>query len=103
MGGSVKDGMPMTLYGRPILLCETAAAVGTKDDICLADLTQYVIGMRRELILDVSNAPGWSGDVVSFRMTLRLDGRPIFRDSIGFLCIEFKKQYSVWVKFACEA
>jgi len=38
--------------------------------------------MRQEMILDTSNAPGWSRDVVSFRLTLRLDGRPIFWDPI---------------------
>lgn len=82
MSGSVKDGVPQTLYGRPVFYCEAAPALGTTGDIALLDPTWYVIGLRQDMIVETSNAPGWTRDVVSFRITLRLDGMPMMGKAI---------------------
>ncbi len=63
------------LLGRPIKFTDKVPALGTEGDLCLADFSQYVIGIRQEVILDRSNAPGWTEDAVDFRVILRCDGQ----------------------------
>jgi HK97 family phage major capsid protein len=63
-----------TLLGMPLLFTEKLPTLGTKGDILLADFSQYAIGLRREVTLEKSNLPGWSRDVMSFRVILRCDG-----------------------------
>lgn len=82
MNGSVKDGVPQTLFGRPVLYCEAAPAVGTSGDIALCDLSNYVIGTRQDLSIESSNAPGWTRDVVSFKLTLRTDGQAMWSKAL---------------------
>lgn len=82
MNGSVKDGVPQTLFGRPVLYCEAAPAVGTSGDISLCDLSNYVIGTRQDLSIESSNAPGWTRDVVSFKLTLRTDGHAMWSKAL---------------------
>jgi HK97 family phage major capsid protein len=82
MNGNIRDGVPQTLYGRPILFCETSPALGTQGDLILCDLLQYICAFRQEMMIETSNAPGWSRDVVSFRLSLRFEGRPVFANPI---------------------
>jgi len=41
--------------------------IGAKGDLILADLSQYAIGMRKEIALDRSNVPGWMEDMTDYR------------------------------------
>ena len=50
--------------------------LGTAGDLALCSFGSYVVGARKEMSIDVSNAPGWSRDVVSLRILLRGDGQP---------------------------
>jgi HK97 family phage major capsid protein len=49
--------------------------LGDLGDIAFADFTQYTIGLRKEISLDKSNAPGWTEDMMDYRVILRLDGQ----------------------------
>ena len=51
-------------------------------DIVLCDLSQYLVGMRQEIQMDYSLAPGWTEDTVDFRVIQRLDGQPIMADAV---------------------
>ena len=82
INGSVADGVPMKLMGRPIVFCESSPTLGSIGDIVLADLGQYAIGIRQDISLETSNAAGWSRDVQSYRMSFRCDGLPIWSDKI---------------------
>jgi len=68
-----------TLHYKPIVFTEKLPALGTEGDICLVDLSQYAIGLRQDLILDRSNAPGWTEDLLSYRAILRVDGKPTWK------------------------
>jgi HK97 family phage major capsid protein len=65
-----------SLLGRPVLFNEFMPALGSAGDICFCDLSQYYIGLRKDLSIDKSNAPGWTEDEMSLRVIVRFDGMP---------------------------
>ena len=48
----------------------------------LCNLGAYALGMRSEIILERSNAPGWTEDLMSFRVIVRFDGYPLLNTPI---------------------
>ena len=64
----------MTLLTRPVILTEKLPTLGTVGDIVLADFSQYVIGMRKELTLDKSSHLGFATDTSHYRGIIRVDG-----------------------------
>ncbi|MCO5384432.1 MAG: phage major capsid protein [Desulfitobacterium hafniense] len=62
------------ILSRPVIFTEKVPSVGTKGDISLVDWSQYAIGLRKEVLLDKSNAPGWTEDETDYRTILRVDG-----------------------------
>lgn len=74
---SAVQGMPPTLMGLPLLFSEKCPALGSKGDLMLCDLSMYGIGLRKEIIFEMSNSAGWQRDVLSFRVIIRCDGMPL--------------------------
>ena len=72
---NAREGAPGNLLGIPVLLSEKTPALGDTGDLQLADLRHYAIGMRQEIDLDTSLAPGWKKDLTSLRVILRADGQ----------------------------
>lgn len=66
----------MTLFGRPVVVTDKCQPLGTTGDIILADLTQYIIGLRAQAFL-ASPYPGFTTDELAFRLTIRVDGQPV--------------------------
>lgn len=64
-----------TLLGKEVIFTEKCPALGAKGDLILADLSQYAIGMRKEIALDRSNVPGWMEDMTDYRVIVRVDGQ----------------------------
>lgn len=73
--GSVSSAVPSTFFGLPVIGTEKTPSLGSRGDVMLVNFSEYAIGMRQELIIESSNAPGWSRDVLSFRAVLRCDGQ----------------------------
>ena len=71
-----------SLLTRPIVFSEKASALGDAGDIILFDPSQYVVGLRQEISLETSLAPGWSQDLVSFRAIIRMDGQAVWDSEI---------------------
>jgi HK97 family phage major capsid protein len=63
------------IFGKEVLFTEKLPALGSEGDIILVDLSQYMIGMRSDVYLERSNAPGWHTDTLSYRILLRADGQ----------------------------
>ena len=63
------------ILGRPVIFTSHMPTLGSADDIMFCDLSQYVIGMRRDIRLEKSNIPGWVNDLLSYRALLRFDGQ----------------------------
>lgn len=67
----------LTIYGRPVLVTDACSALSTAGDIILADLTQYGVGMRRDITIEMSRDVYFTTDELGFKLTLRLDGQPL--------------------------
>jgi HK97 family phage major capsid protein len=63
-----------SLLGMPSFFTEKLNVIGQQGDVLLANFQNYVLGLRKDLVLEVSNAPGWGRDVLSYRVILRADG-----------------------------
>ncbi len=79
----VVDLSAMTCLGRPIIISEHCAAMGTTGDVILADWSQYLIG-HRSMIVSSSTEASYSSNTYGFlqgqtcwKLTLRMDGQPI--------------------------
>jgi len=63
-----------SMLGIPVIPTEQTPVLSSKGDIILADFGQYVVGMRSEILMAASNAPGWTTDMTDFRCIVRVDG-----------------------------
>lgn len=64
-----------TLLGRPLIWSEKCQEVGTSGDIILVDRSQYLVGMRKEVSLAVSEHVLFSSVEKAYRVVLRVDGQ----------------------------
>ncbi len=71
-----------SLLGLPLVFTEKLQKLGDLGDLILCDLSQYAVGLRRELSIDKSNAPGWTEDCEDFRVIARVDGQGIWSSAI---------------------
>jgi len=71
-----------TLLGRPLMFTEKLPSLGNQGDILLADFTQYAVGLRQELLIDKSNAPGWLQDLTDYRVIARVDGQGTWSEPV---------------------
>jgi HK97 family phage major capsid protein len=63
------------MLGLPLLISEKASALGDVGDLMLMDFSQYVLGIRKEITVERSNAPGWTEDASDWRAIIRFDGQ----------------------------
>lgn len=70
------------IFGKPIVFTEQMQSLGTVGDIALVDLSQYVIGLCKEVAIDKSNAPGWTEDMTDYRVLIRVDGQGTWNKAI---------------------
>ena len=72
-------GLPYgTLFGRPVIPTEYSSTVGTVGDIALADLSQYVLADKGGVQMAASMHVAFLTDEMVFRITYRVDGKPIW-------------------------
>ncbi|MFB6937579.1 phage major capsid protein [Streptomyces chartreusis] len=75
-------GMPMTIFGRPLIITEKAGALGTRGDLAFVDLSYYLVGDRQVMTADSSTDYKFGSDKTTFRIIQRVDGRPWIQSSI---------------------
>lgn len=63
------------LFGKRVLFTEQMKSLGSVGDIAMVDFTQYAIGLRKEVSIDKSNAPGWTEDMSDYRVLIRVDAQ----------------------------
>jgi HK97 family phage major capsid protein len=71
-----------SILGRPVLFSPSMPVLGDVNDIIFADFSQYAIGLRRNLRLEKSNIPGWTQDLMSYRVLVRFDGMGTWNEAI---------------------
>jgi HK97 family phage major capsid protein/HK97 family phage prohead protease len=78
---SEKDGK-FSILGRPCIFTPNLPVLGDLNDLIFVDLSQYAIGIRKEMKLEKSNIPGWTNDLMSYRVIVRVDGQGAWSDVI---------------------
>lgn len=73
LAGSNPYGM---LLGRPIIVTEACATLGTVGDVILADLTKYLSAVKGSVKSDVSIHLWFDQNATAFRFVLRMNGQP---------------------------
>lgn len=67
---------------RPVIFTEKTEAVGTVGDIILADLSQYVVGLKSGLRFDQSIHVHFATDELLARLIERHDGQPLWDSAL---------------------
>jgi len=76
-----RSGVPGQLFGYPLIVTEkTNLDLGDTGDLMLVNLRAYAVGIRADVVIESSNAPGWLKDKVSFRIILRADGTELWNE-----------------------
>ena len=81
-GGSIAGDRPATLKGRPVIATEYNAALGTPGDILLADLSQYTKVDKGGISTAQSMHVAFLTDENVFRITYRVDGKPMWSQPV---------------------
>ena len=76
---SQTDGK-FSMLTRPVIFTEKTSTLGTKGDIMLVDLSQYVIGLREEMRFDTSIHVAFTTDELVARLIERHDGQPLWNE-----------------------
>lgn len=74
--GGISGGQYQTILGRPVLFNDNCQAMGTKGDVLLADLKQYMLLKKGTAKQDWSMHVEFLTDRMCFRMVLRCNGTP---------------------------
>jgi HK97 family phage major capsid protein len=74
--------IPMSIFGRPLIISEKAGALGTQGDISFVDLSYYLVGDRQTMTADSSTDFNFGSDKTTFRIIQRVDGRPWLKNAI---------------------
>jgi HK97 family phage major capsid protein len=70
------DQVGPSMLGLPLRVTDHQPALGTTGDVVLADLSQYLIGDRMEMTVELSRKGGsFAEDATNFRVKSRVDGR----------------------------
>ncbi len=80
--GVLQQNGKFSLLGKELLFTEKCPALGSLGQLMLVDLSQYCIGLRKEVSLDKSIHPGWTTDEASYRAILRADGQGMWNKAI---------------------
>ena len=74
--GGISGAQYQTILGRPVLFNDNCRAMGTKGDVLLADLKQYMLLKKGTAKQDWSMHVEFLTDQMCFRMVLRCNGTP---------------------------
>jgi HK97 family phage major capsid protein len=80
--GGLADAPYATLYGRPVISTEYSSALGMPGDIALVDLSQYTLVDKGGVQAATSMHIAFLTDEMVFRITYRVDGKPMWAASI---------------------
>jgi hypothetical protein len=61
----------------PLFITDKLPPMGTPGDLVLFDPSLYIIGMRQEVVVDVSPDDAFKNNQTTYRVWMRLDGKPM--------------------------
>jgi len=65
-----------SMNGYPYYVTRNCHQTGSLGDIICGDLGYYMLAIRRDMRIDMSDAPLWTSDQISLRLSARYDGMP---------------------------
>ena len=68
--------MTPTILDHPYHVTKNVPALGQTGDVIIANLGMYILGMRSDMRIDISDAPRFEFDETNVRFVARLDGKP---------------------------
>ena len=71
-----------TMLTRPVIFTEKTEVLGDQGDILLADLSQYVVGLRNEMRIDLSQHVYFTTDEGAARLIERHDGQALWGEAL---------------------
>lgn len=80
--GGLSGAPYATLYGRPLVTTEYNSALGAPGDILLADLSQYTLIDKGGVQAATSMHVAFLTDQMVFRITYRVDGKPMWTTAL---------------------
>jgi len=80
---SAVPGLPPTLYGYSMFFHDRSPALGIKGDLCLCDLSAYVIKDGSGPTVMASEHFRFQNDEVAFRLVANVDGQPWLNEPIA--------------------
>lgn len=80
--GGVQNAPNSTLFGRPVIATEYSAILGAPGDIALVDLSQYTVVDKGGVQMATSMHVAFDTDEMRFRITYRVDGKPMWHSAI---------------------
>ena len=80
--GGASSAPYASLFGRPVIPVEYCSALGTAGDICLFDLSQYLMIDKGGLKTDSSMHVRFIYDEMVWRFVYRIDGQPIWNAAL---------------------
>jgi HK97 family phage major capsid protein len=80
--GGISGSPYATLFNRPVIATEYSSTVGTVGDITLVDMSQYVLADKGGVQAASSMHVAFLTDQMTFRITYRLDGEPIWQSAL---------------------
>jgi HK97 family phage major capsid protein len=66
----------LAMLTRPVILTEKLPVLGDAGDLMFCDLSQYMVGVRREATVERTNLVSWTSDQIDWRILARFDGQP---------------------------
>lgn len=80
--GNLRDRVPGSLMGIPIVFTEKLPAPGTAGDVMLCDFSHYVIGDRQQIEIAYSEHYRFVNNQGTWRFCERIDGQPWVKGAI---------------------
>lgn len=77
-----EGGQCGSLLGRPLFVTDKLPAMASAGSLIFFDPSLYIIGERQQILVDVSGDPGFRNMQTTFRVWLRLDGKPQLSNTI---------------------
>lgn len=65
-----------SLLGHPYHVTKNVPALGELGDVIIGNLGMYILGIRSDMRIDISDAPHFEQDETNVRFVARLDGKP---------------------------
>jgi HK97 family phage major capsid protein len=67
----------LRIAGKEVVVTDACNVLSSVGDVVLADISQYCVGLRRDISIEASRDVYFASDEWGFRLRLRLDGQPL--------------------------